>query len=332
VQQAVARELGLRQHLIDFHDAVAPNGMFALALAMNDGASSPVNSSWSPAYQTLARRGRADGVRTILTGSGGDEWLTVSAYYAADLIRAGDVAGYGKFVSAWWRSYRASPLVLMRSVVWKYGLRPLAGQALSRLAPDAWERQRRTRAVRRDPDYVAPDGGLRQEMKRRSGGSLVCADPPNGFYLRDIRAGLDHPLLAMELEERHEFGRRVGVRFLHPYWDADLVEMLIRTPPALLDRGGRSKGLVRPALARRFPALGFDRQRKVAATPFYQQMLAAEGGPLLKKLGGFTTLGDLGVVDRHAARAFASETIAREPAQLHRVWDLLNLETWVRCS
>jgi hypothetical protein len=220
----------------------------------------------------------------------------------------------------------------MRSVVWRYGLRPLAGQALSRLAPVAWDRRRQDRAVRRDPDYVAPEEALRREMKHRSGASLVCADPPNGFYLRDIRTGLDHPLLAMELEERYEFGRRAGVRFMHPYWDADLVDMLIRTPPALLDRGGRSKGLVRPALAQRFPTLGFDRQRKAAATPFYQQMLAAEGAPLLKKLGGFTTLGELGVVDPVAAGAFAAEAIAREPGQLHRVWDLLNLETWVRCS
>ena len=332
VQQAVARQLGLRQHLIEFRDAVTPQGMFALALGMNEGASAPVNSSWGPAYQTLARRGRADGVRTILTGSGGDEWLTVSAYFAADLLRSGDLAGYRNFVSAWWRSYRASPLILMRSVVWRYGLRPLAGQALSRLAPVAWDRRRQNRAVRRDPDYVAPEEALRSEMKHRSGASLVCADPPNGFYLRDIRTGLDHPLLAMELEERYEFGRRAGVRFMHPYWDADLVDMLIRTPPALLDRGGRSKGLVRPALAQRFPTLGFDRQRKAAATPFYQQMLAAEGAPLLKKLGGFTTLGELGVVDPVAAGAFAAETIAREPGQLHRVWDLLNLETWVRCS
>jgi asparagine synthase (glutamine-hydrolysing) len=332
VQTAVARQLGLRHHMIDFRDAVAPRGLFALALDMNAGASSPVNSSWSPAYQALARRGQSDGVETILTGSGGDEWLTVSAYFAADLIRAGDVAGYRNFVSAWWRSYRASPLVLMRSVVWKYGLRPLAGQALSRLAPQVWERSRRTRAVRRDPVWVAPDGELRQELKRRTSGSLICADPPNGFYLRDIRAGLDHPILAMELEERHDFGRRAGVRFLHPYWDADLVDMLIRTPPSLLDRGGRSKGLVRPALAQRFPELGFDRQRKAAATPFYQEMLAAEGAALVDHLGGFSTLGDLGVIDAPAARAFADETIARNPAQLHRVWDLLNLETWVRCS
>ncbi len=124
MQTAVAKALGLRHHMIDFLDAVAPEGLFARALAMNEGASAPVNSSWSPAYQTLARRGHADGVETILTGSGGDEWLTVSAYFAADLIRAGDVAGYRNFVSAWWRSYRSSPFVLMRSVVWKYGLRP----------------------------------------------------------------------------------------------------------------------------------------------------------------------------------------------------------------
>ena len=332
VQATVARDLGLTHHLIDFHEAVAPHGMFALALEMNEGASSPVNSSWSPAYQTLARRGRIDGVETILTGSGGDEWLTVSAYFAADLLRRGQLADYGRFVSSWWRSYRCSRVGLIRSVVWKFGLRPLAGQALSRLAPTAWERQRQSRAVRRDPPWVAPDPDLRTELKRRSAGSLVKANPKQGFYLRDIRAGLDHPLLAMELEERHELGRRTGVRFLHPFWDADLVEMLIRTPPALLDRGGRSKGLVRETLAKRFPTLGFDRQRKIAATPFYTTLLRAEGGSLLERLGTFSELGDLGVVNPVSARAFAADAFARDPDQLHRVWDLLNLETWVRGS
>jgi asparagine synthase (glutamine-hydrolysing) len=332
VQTAVARDLGLAHHLIDFHDAVAPHGMFALALDMNDGATSPVNSSWSPAYQTLARRARLEGVETILTGSGGDEWLTVSAYLAADLIRHGNVAGYVRFVSAWWRSYHPSPFVLARSVVWKFGLRPLAGQALSRLAPTVWERRRQTRAVRRDPAWVAPDPALRMALNSRTVGSLVAANPPHGFYLRDIRAGLDHPLLAMELEERYEFGRRAGLRFLHPYWDTDLVDMLIRTPPAMLDRGGRSKGLVRQTLAARFPQLGLDRQRKMAATPFYQSLLAGEGGALLERLGGFSALAELGIVDPKAARAFAEDTLARRPGQLHHVWDLLNLETWVRCS
>jgi hypothetical protein len=235
-------------------------------------------------------------------------------------------------VSAWWRSYHPSPFVLLRSVVWKFGLRPLAGQALARLAPTAWERRRQGRAVRRDPAWVAPDPALRMELNSRTPGSLVAANPPHGFYLRDICAGLDHPLLAMELEERYEFGRRAGVRFLHPYWDTDLVEMLIRTPPAMLDRGGRSKGLVRQTLAQRFPQLGLDRQRKLAATPFYQSLLAAEGGALLERLGDFSALGELGIVNPATARAFAEDALARDPGQLHHVWDVLNLETWVRCS
>ncbi len=158
--------------------------------------------------------------------------------------------------------------------------------------------------MRRDPPWVAPDSELQGELKRRSGGSLVCADPANGFYLRDIRSGLEHPLLTMELEERFEFGRRVGVRFLHPYWDTDLVDMLIRTPPALLDRGGRSKGLVRPTLAQRFPSLGFDRQRKAAATPVLSADARGRGPALVDTLGGFPALAELGVVAPAAARAF----------------------------
>ena len=58
----------------------------------------------------------------------------------------------------------------------------------------------------------------------------------------------------------------------------------------------------------------------------------AEGRPLLDRLGSFTALGELGIVNPASARAFAEDALARTPNQLHHVWDLLNVETWVRCS
>ena len=60
-------------------------------------------------------------------------------------------------------------------------------------------------------------------------------------------------IISMDLEEQYELGQRAGVRLRHPYWDVDLVEFLMRTPPDLLNGKGKSKGLVREALADRFP-------------------------------------------------------------------------------
>ena len=112
-----------------------------------------------------------------------------------------------------------------------------------------------------------------------------------------MHAGLDHTLTSWELEEQYELGKRLGIRFLHPFWDPDVVEMLYRTPPSILNEGGVSKGLVRGALARRFPALGFERQRKVAATSFYRSLLRREGPSLAGEAGDFPALAELGIIN-----------------------------------
>ena len=59
--------------------------------------------------------------------------------------------------------------------------------------------------------------------------------------------------MSTELEETFERSRLLGIPILHPFLDADLTAFLYVTPPELLIRGGRTKGLIRSYLARRFP-------------------------------------------------------------------------------
>ena len=92
-----------------------------------------------------------------------------------------------------------------------------------------------------DPVWIAPDRDLRQQQRTRAMTNLAPADPPEGFYLREVRQGMVNALISWELEEQHEFGRQAGVRILHPYWDPDLIDMLYRTPPDRLMRGGRQR-------------------------------------------------------------------------------------------
>ena len=47
-------------------------------------------------------------------------------------------------------------------------------------------------------------------------------------YFAEIRSGLEHPLVSMELEELYTQGRRLGLRILQPFWDAQLVDFLDR--------------------------------------------------------------------------------------------------------
>ena len=117
-----------------------------------------------------------------------------------------------------------------------------------------------------------------------------------------------------------------------PFCDADLVDMLYRTPPFLLIQDGRSKGLVRSSLARRFPNLGFGRQRKVEATSFYASLIYKGGRDIWQKLGGAQTLGELGIIDEGLLRPTIEQLLERrkDGSAAHRVWSTLNLETWAR--
>ena len=159
---------------------------------------------------------------------------------------------------------------------------------------------------------------------------MALSDPPGGFYIRELRTGLDHALISWAAEEQYEQGRQIGVRFLHPFFDPDLVEMLYRTPPRLLNAGGRSKGLVRRTLATRFPGLGLERQRKVLAISFFEARLLREGPALADLAGDFPALSGLGIVNGAALAAFIRQELRRPGPRLRHIWHPINLEIWVR--
>jgi asparagine synthase (glutamine-hydrolysing) len=333
VQRGVARGLGIDQVMLSFTDALNGRGLIESATALIAEWPVPMLNLWNPAYAALAARGRARGCRTILTGNGGDEWLAVSPFLAADLIKSVDVVGFVRFAATLKRSYSASRLSLWRGSVWTFGLRPLMSAALGKIAPAWWRQSREQRFIESTPAWIAPDRALRARMDDRAGRNLDDPNPPNGFYRRDARTAFDHPLMAIELEEHFEFSRRLGMRLLHPYWDADLVDLLARTPPALLNRGGRAKGMVRHTLARRFPGLGFERHKKVAATSFYHRILLEEGPRLWRAMGGARELARLEIVDARMLESTVQGLFAgSQPQQLYRLWDVLGLEAWLRAQ
>ena len=151
------------------------------------------------------------------------------------------------------------------------------------------------------------------------------------FYLSTLPGGFLHPLRSLDVEETFQSRRRNGLRELQPYWDPDLIQFLCRVHPTTLDRGGRTKGLVRDEMARRFPSLGFERHRKVSASTFFSERMAAEGPVGLGRARRAS----------EAWRTWKSSTAARPKAQpapirvkscvvaTSAVWEMLNLEAWV---
>jgi hypothetical protein len=292
----------------------------------------PMLNLWAPAYLELARRGRERGCTSILTGSGGDEWLTVTPYLSADLIRNRRIVQTGRLIAIQKRSYQISWPQALRGNLWTFGLKPLTGMAIDRVAPAYWRGRRVRKLVASTPSWIAPDRALRAAIDERAGNVLRDPQPGRGgFYEQEMRTALDHPLMTIEAEEHYEFGRRAGATMLHPYWDADLVDLLYRTPPWAVMKGGRTKALVRDTVARRFPNLGFERQRKIHATNFYWTVLQQEGPAAWAALGKASALAELGIVDAPILADTLNDLFAgRREHERYRIWTILQLEAWVR--
>jgi asparagine synthase (glutamine-hydrolysing) len=341
VQRRVAAGLGLPQVLLPFDQAAGPAGLLAAALELAGGWPAPLVNPWRPAYQRLGRAGQERGREVILTGAGGDEWLTAGVGHMADLFRAGRPAAAYRLLAAVLRSYDLPRLEMLRSSLWTSGVRPLLAQGaravLRPLAPGVLRARWRRRFRRTAPDWLAPDAALRRQLDERFEQDVErrMREPepsgPFGFYLRGSPPNFVNPFRSMLREEDDEAGRRLGVRLRSPYWDAEVVHFLGRTPPELLLRGGREKGLVRESVARRFPDLGFERHRKASSVGFFRSILHAEGEPAWRKMGGVSALAALGVVEGKAMSAVLNRCLSDpDPHVANRLWELLSLEAWVR--
>lgn len=332
VQRSVAQSLGLSQDLLPLDHSAGGRGILLSALELGATWPAPLLNLWSPAYYDLATLGRRKGCTTILTGTGGDEWLNVTPCLSADLIRRGQLLQLARFVGVFQRSFRMTKAEVLRGALWTFGVRRLIGSAAATIAPGAWESSRHRREIAKTHPWVAPDAQLRRRMDDRAMRILPPSRPgPGGFYDRELQVALTHPLVAMEYEEHFEFGQRVGATMAHPYLDADLVQLLYGVSPLALTAGGRTKGLVRDAVARRFPDLGFEGHKKVNANSFYRNVLEREGPLAWQQADEVRALADLGLIEPRVFGSVIADLFAgRRPHDNYLVWNVLNLNAWVR--
>jgi hypothetical protein len=202
-------------------------------------------------------------------------------------------------------------------------------EAALRRAPRAIAAYRRHGSFDWIPEWLAPE--VRQDLYEQAEAKKLEGPGPQGpgaeQHLRERRRKLDHPLEALAMEHAFEAGRRVGLRMLHPLWDVDVVELLCRTPPALLNRGGREKGLVRDLLASRFPELGRDWLKPVFGEDYEASILLSEARHALERFGGTPALEEAGLVEPARLRTFLDQRVANGNQSTHglgKIWDILS--------
>ncbi len=164
IQSGVASRLGIEQLLVPFEESLRGSGLLRAALLLSAASPEPIWNMWAPAYVPMAEAAREHGCRVVLTGRGGDEWLTVSPYLLADKLRTGDIAGAARLIRTRQRSNGLSGMRATGRLVWRTAGRPLASAALDAVAPIELPHAREIALLSERPSWVAPDPVVQPEL------------------------------------------------------------------------------------------------------------------------------------------------------------------------
>jgi len=334
VQRAMARCLGIPQTLVTHEQLVKAGDIFSVSLQLNRTWPHPLAGSLLPLHLLLGTQAKEAGCEVVLSGEGGDEWLDIHYRLAADLISSFDLSGFRQLWQISKDTARDSWYGTTRRVLGNYGLSPLLQNGLETLlaktAPGVLKALRRRLAQLNFPRWLSPDTDLRENLFARA--EISARETSHTFYQQEIMDTiLNQPLTVLYKEDNFESSRRTGVLMLEPFYDPEVIQFLVRTPPWLRCRGGRYKGLLRQFLHRRHPQLGYNDQQKPYATSFVARKVFEGSRRIWPALKGLQALSELGVVQGHFTHALITEVLGKEDiAHLRWVWMMLCAEVWAR--
>jgi asparagine synthetase B (glutamine-hydrolysing) len=298
----------------------------------------PTDVWWVGTYTEFYRRTAARDLRVLVTGSGGDNWLSVDGSHAADLLGRFKLLEFYRFVKSDVTTGGSSLAGALARKLWTNGLRFHLDSAWARLAPAAKGAYHRRKWVERLPAWLAPDRRLRDELvarlvARRTPSLAPDGRRPKSFYLHWMRA-TPNPHLHHEYETAFHVESGCGVRLLTPYHDSRLVRFFNRIPPRVLVHGDRYKGLLRPLVARDLPGLGLESQRKEYSRVVGEQRLQEIRGSLLRTWPGFglDALASSGVVDPVELKKATGSTLVRGFDDAARLFMLMSSERWIEAN
>jgi hypothetical protein len=212
------------------------------------------------------------------------------------------------------------------------GTRLLAKRVLGILAPETLDyvihRRRRTNAL--EPWVARCDTELVTTLRdRREKPVRVEVASGEGAYVEAIRGIMGSSILQFEFEDAFTGTGRTGLTTLFPYFDRDVVELMLRTHPEHLISGGRHKTPLRRLVSSRLPNVSM-RAKKVDFTRIFHDLMRSEGVATWRRLVGPLRLAELGIVDASRMREFMDSYFAGRHQGGLLAWQVLATEMWLR--
>ena len=268
MQTAVAAALGM-DHLVTYESDWVTRTKVQMSLDATRELPSPSRIWWAGAYMAFYRDAAAQGARVGLTGSGGDNWVSVVDAFAAHAMSRGDLRGLSRHMRSWMGTGGLSFRVAANHLLWSGGLRLILDSYSARLVPGLKRRYHQRRAVSALPSWLCPDRELQQALaetlySQRPAALTPAGRVPRNFY-RHAQRSTVNPYFQYEFEVGFHVESACGLRLLSPYHDRAVVRFFNSIPPHVLLHGDSYKGMLRPVAERRLPNLGLTKQRKVYA-------------------------------------------------------------------
>lgn len=271
----------------------------------------------------LLAAARAQGLRVILTGVGGDQWLQGSDFYYADLISQGR---WRTLIHLLLRTAADSPFDRSLGLVLRAGVLPLIPLRARRVARAVLPR-------RLVPPWVEPAFARRVDLEARLRRPALTPWP-HSYAAADVRSLLESGWEALMKEQADRCSAAYGIEYRHPFLDRRLIEFALSLPEDQRQRAEGGKIVLRSAMRGHLPELVRRRVSKAHYSELYLQSFAALGG---KACFDRLAIADLGWVNASRVQRMyeAGVTAAasgddRYAASMIPLWQVLSVERWYR--
>jgi asparagine synthase (glutamine-hydrolysing) len=274
----------------------------------------------------LRRRARAAGIGVVLTGIGGDEWLTGSRYHLADDVRRGHLR---RVIRQARIDAELEPGLGPAAATWSYGVLPLVPRGVKSVV----------RRVYPPRGLVAPWIGegfatrtdLAARLRKRPDAPLFPTVAQSEMFRSAIGGWAIH---ATEMEARQ--ATEIGIELRHPLSDLRIARFGLAIPESQRWRGREQKRVLRAAAAGLVPDAVRLHGSKVDFTPLVVQALEAQGGVAFFQHLGTAALGWVNAAP--LARMYAdmrSQYAAGDMRYMEPAWNLWmigGIERWARAA
>jgi asparagine synthase (glutamine-hydrolysing) len=306
---------------------VRPGGLLSSALEHLEAWQMPL-LGWGDFWSLpLARAARADGVETMLDGTGGDELFGPFSYLLADCLRAGHPR---QVVALAYGLPGGGPHVPRRQVAAVVGSLGLLG------AVPYWPHRhlQRAFAVRQLPSWLSR--ASRQSFVR-SDDSLAWKRLDGPRWWARAAHGVAREIEASGVfENQSRWAASAGFEVRLPLLDLDLVELALRQPPRATFDQRFSRPLLRAAMAGALPDAVRLRPAKAWFDSLVVDCLAGADGIAVRRILGDRQAEIGAYIDLEKMRAALLDTDRQrrdDPLTwMSLVWRLLTAELWLRAQ